>query len=35
MGILRAQPKFAALIEGKTLKRTVFVPGKILNLVME
>ncbi|HRP06380.1 MAG TPA: class I tRNA ligase family protein, partial [Opitutaceae bacterium] len=35
MGILRGQPKFAALIEGKTLKRTVFVPGKILNLVIE
>jgi leucyl-tRNA synthetase len=35
MELLRGQPKFAALIEGKTLKRTVFVPGKILNLVME
>ena len=35
LALFREQPKLAALIEGKALKRTVFVPGKILNLVVE
>ncbi|MBP7143040.1 MAG: leucine--tRNA ligase [Opitutaceae bacterium] len=35
MELLRGQPRFSTLIEGKTLKRTVFVPGRILNLVLE
>ncbi|HRE81759.1 MAG TPA: leucine--tRNA ligase [Opitutaceae bacterium] len=32
--LFQAQPKLAALIDGKTLKRVIFVPGKILNLVV-
>ncbi len=35
LALFHAQPKLAALVEGRTLRRTVFVPGKILNLVVE
>ncbi len=35
LALFRTQPKLATLIEGKALRRTVFVPGKILNLVVE
>jgi len=35
VAILRGQPKLASLIEGRTIKRTIYVPGRILNLVME
>lgn len=33
--LLSANPKLSSHITGKTIKRVVFVPGKILNLVME
>jgi leucyl-tRNA synthetase len=35
VALAREQPKVAAFLEGKTLKRVIFVPGKILNLVVE
>lgn len=31
----RQNPKIAAQLEGKTLKRVIYVPGKILNLVVD
>jgi leucyl-tRNA synthetase len=35
VALAREQPKVAAFLEGKALKRVIFVPGKILNLVVE
>jgi len=31
----KANPKVASHIDGKTLKRIIYVPGKILNVVVE
>jgi leucyl-tRNA synthetase len=33
LALARAQPKVAAHLEGKTLRKIVYVPGKILNIV--
>ena len=33
--VARANPKVAPHLEGKTVKRVIFVPGKILNIVVE
>jgi len=33
--LFKAQPKLSVLIEGKSVKRVIFVPGKILNVVVE
>ena len=31
----RANPRVAPHLEGKTVKRVIYVPGKILNIVVE
>jgi leucyl-tRNA synthetase len=33
--LARSNPKVAPHLEGKTVKRVVYVPGKILNIVVE
>ncbi len=35
IAIAKAHPRVAPHLEGKNIKRTIFVPGKILNLVVE
>ena len=35
LAAVRADEKFASLIEGKTVVKEIFVPGKIINLVLK
>jgi leucyl-tRNA synthetase len=35
LALAKANPKIAPHLAGKTVKRVVFVPGKILNIVVE